>query len=284
MSQLSPLTTELVEKQPRTAARVLAGMQPEDTAAFLEILPARQAATLFAAISAWTASRFLQLMPAVSGAAILNQIDFQISASVMRVMDVEHREPLLDALPNGLARDLKIALAYPNDTVGAHMISRILMLSASASVADACGELRQLKARSIGRVFVINAKREFLGVVDADTLLRHDLTTPLSDLLSDDLPVLSARARIESVQDVGAWEVHAHLPVVNRQKLLIGALSRSTLRDLAGVPIDQVGAREESSLAGDMIGAFVAGSAGLLQLLAGTATDRQSNLGEDRQS
>ena len=86
MSKVSPLTIELIERRPQTAVKVLANMDASDVADFFEALPTRYAVALISKVSAWSAAALICEMTPVSGAAILSELDYQGTASIMRVL------------------------------------------------------------------------------------------------------------------------------------------------------------------------------------------------------
>jgi hypothetical protein len=61
MSQVSPLTIELIQQRPLTAVNVLKEMNASDVADFFEALPTRFAVGLVSKISAWSAARSLAI-------------------------------------------------------------------------------------------------------------------------------------------------------------------------------------------------------------------------------
>lgn len=267
MSKVSPLTIELIEKHPNTALKVLAALNPSDAAAFLETLPTRHAMSLMSNISAWSASTLISEMTPVSGAAILSELDYQTTASIMRVMQVADRGPFLSALPNKLNRDLVSTLTYPEDSVGANMSTNIVVMAADQTVADAFAELRQIKRTKTGVVFVVDDSRIILGIANADELLRRPNESRLSEVIDTSVVPISARARLSTVKSLPAWDDYAHLPVVNRQKILIGALARRTFRQ----PIVQTSPDPTETQAPTILtsvaSAFFNSSVGLAQVL-----------------
>lgn len=267
MSKVSPLTIELVEKFPQTAVKVLAALNTSDAAAFFETLPISSALSLMSKISAWSASKLISEMTPVSGAAILAELDYQTAASIMRVIPAEDRKHLLSALPKKLSSDLTSTLTYPADTVGAKMSTNIVVMAADQVVGDAFAELRQIKRTKTGVVFVVEESRKLLGIVNADELLQRSNESPLGEVIDLSVAPVSARARLSTVNSLPAWDDYAHLPVVNRQKILIGALARRTFRqEIIDTPQEQIYTQTPTILM-SMASAFFNSSIVLAQVL-----------------
>lgn len=267
MSSVSPLTVGLIEDHPLTAVRALAAMDPDDAAVFCETLPTRHAAAVFSKMSAWSASTLIPQMTPESGAAIIAELDYQTAVSIVRVTPEASRKKLLSALPKQLSRDLTSTLTYPADTVGAKMSTTIVVMAADQTVGDAVAELRQIKRAKTGVAFVVDETRKLLGVVNAYELLQRPNNSPLSEVVDRSVRPLSARARLSTVESFAAWDDYAHMPVVNRQNILIGALARGKFRQpTVQTELDVAQVRTPSILA-SVASAFFAGGVGLARIL-----------------
>lgn len=265
MSKVSPLTIELIERRPLTAVNVLAEMDASDVADFFEALPTRFAVALISKISAWTAAILISEMTPVSGAAILSKLDYQATASILRVVPDANQKELLSVLPKKLSGDLKTTLTYPADTVGAKMSTSIVMMTIDQTVGEALAELRQMKRTKTGVAYVVDGSRKLLGIVTADELFRLSNKIPLGDIMEKSVAPISARARLSAIKSLPAWDDYAHLPVVNRQKILIGALARRTFRQqIVERPLDMA---QSQSILSSVASAFFGSSVGLAQVL-----------------
>jgi len=265
MSKVSAFTIELIEKRPLTAVEVLAGMDASDVAAFFDALPTRFAVPLISKISAWSAGTLICEMTPVTAAAILSELDYQATSSIMRVVPDARRKTLLAALPKKLSGDLKSTLTYPADTVGAKMSTSIVIMTVDQTVGQAFAELRQIKCTKTGVAYVVDTSRKLLGVVTADELFRLSNESRLGDVMDTSVAPISARARLSTVKSLPAWDDCAHLPVVNRQKILIGALARRTFRQkIIDKPVDSAALQ---SILYTVASAFFGSSVGLAQVL-----------------
>ena len=279
MSKVSPLTIELIERRPQTAVKVLADMEATDVADFFEALPTRYAVALISKISAWSAATLISEMTPISGAAVLSELDYQATASIMRVLPGANQKELLTALPKKLSGDLKSTLTYPADTVGAKMSTSIVIMTVDQTVGEAFAELRQIKRTKTGVAYVVDETRKLLGIVTADEMFRLSNERPLGDVMEKSVAPISARARLSTVKSLPAWDDYAHLPVVNRQKILIGALARRTFRQqIVENPIESAQAPSQSILS-SVAGAFFGSSVGLAQVLVDFEASSETTTG-----
>lgn len=274
MSKVSPLTIELIERRPSTAVNALKEMDAGDVADFLEALPIQSAVALISRESTWNAATLICEMSPGRGADILSELDYQAAAAIMRVVPEANQKELLSALPKKLRGDLKSTLTYPADTVGAKMSTNIVIMTVDQTVVEAFTELRQIKRTKTGVAYVVDDSRKLLGIVTADELFRLSNETRLGDVMEKSVAPISARARLSAVKSLPEWDDYAHLPVVNRQKILIGALARRTFRQK---PVEKpLNAAQPQSILMSAAGAFFGSTVGLTQVLFGIDTASQT--------
>lgn len=282
MSKLSPLMIELIEKRPVTAVKALSEMNSSDVAVFFEGLQTHHAALLMSRISAWSASSLVVEMSLDSSAAILSELDYQTTASIMRVLPDANKSQLLAAFPRTLRRNLTATLTYPTNSVGAKMSINIVVMAGDQTVGDAFSQLRQIKSTRTGVAFVVDASRRLLGVVNADELLQRPNESMLSDVMDQSVKPLSARASLSTVKSLPAWDDYPHLPVVDRQKVLIGALARRAFRQ---VTVDASPKPTQApSLLASVTSAFFNSSVGLARVLIDLERPADSTLNKPSRS
>lgn len=267
MSKVSQLTIELIEKRPLTAVKVLAALDASDVADFFEVLPTRYAVTLISKISAWSAATLICEMTPVSSCAVLSELDYQVTASIMRVMPDANTKKLLLALPKKLSGELTSTLNYPADTVGAKMSSSLVIMTTDQTVGEAFSELRQIKSTKTGVVYIVDGSRKLLGIVTADELFRLPNDSHLGDVMEKSVAPISARARLSSVKSLNAWDDYAHLPVVDRQKILIGSLARRSFTQKITERANDLVQTQSPSILSSVASAFFSSSVELAQVL-----------------
>ncbi len=268
------VTLGFIDRRPQAASRAVASMAAEDAAVLLDSIPTRYGVLLLAHMSAWSVATILERTSRASAAAALAETDYQFSVSVMRLLPEGVRTNLLELLPKRLRGDFSTALSFPEDTVGAKMTTAFVALPATATVDDAITELRQIKRTKGGIVFVTDETREYCGAVSASELLQRSSLSQLEEVMDKNLAALSARARLSSVVSLSAWDDYSQLPVVNRQNLLIGALTRKTARAILRKRDERPSPAEPESILGSISDAFFGSMIGLAQMLTDVDPDR----------
>ncbi len=230
MTNHSSLTTAFLEGQPKSAARELEDLDHGDAAALIETIPARLSAPVLGFMAPWAAARCVEALSVEKAATIVAAMAYRDATSVLRLVERDHLDRLLDAVKQDLAKDFRNSLTYPNGTVGAWMDITVPDFSDVTDVGDAIRYIKKRGSRSGSHIFVTDSSGAYIGLVSISTLLRSSASTSLSEILDPAVKPLSNRATLVSVATIPSWDEHPLLPVVGRRGNVLGGLSRSMLR------------------------------------------------------
>ncbi len=224
------LCAAYIERHPEAAGRALGDVAIADAAALLAVLKPGVSARVLAQAGAMRAARLILAMDGEAAAAILAQLPDTSAAAILRLLEAPHRDGLLECLPDLARRHVSDSLEYPADAVGSIMTRVIVALVGTTRAADALDALRENGPAEPGCVFVTDRRHGVIGIVSAMQLLCSSSRARLSELIDTAPPLVASRTSIAAVVDHDAWLTYSVLPVVNRDRQLIGALSYSTLR------------------------------------------------------
>jgi len=267
MAESRSLILAFIDRRPAVAARTLASMDPVDAVGLLEDLPTRYVTRALVHMGAWAACTLLTCMSVPRAATVLAGFPFQNAAALLRLMEREPRLTILQELPAQMRRDFRTTLAFPADTVGAHMTTAILTQRIDHTVADGRDQMRRATKADTGCIIIVDEAHRMAGVVSPVTLLRSTGNVPLIDVMDTDVKPLSARARLTTVRDLETWDRYQSAPVVNRRGHVIGVLNQATLRHALASPGLEASSASPDLLAGltDAVSGVLGGLAGLLQ-------------------
>jgi len=230
MDSATELSIAFIEKHPIAAGRALSELAPESAATFLDAIPTSAVTKVFTHLGAWPAASILMQMSRAGAVATLRQMPYVEAVAVLRLVRDQVRTGMMAELPKGLRREFLSSLAYPEGTVGAHMTTAIVALDPRHTVGDVRRQLANAHDAEADLIIVADAERRFVGGVAAGTLLRHGDDVCLADIMDQTIEQLAPRAPLNAVAAFDAWEDYAHLPVVDRQRRVLGALSHRALR------------------------------------------------------
>lgn len=278
MTSAPRLAIAYIAKSPESASRVLSSMPTEAAAAFIEEIPIPHAVNLVGHLQPALAAEIVQAVDDKVAAAIMRDLDFGSSSAIVRQMDRSSRKRFLAKLSTRTRTMLEKSLSFARGTVGSRMTTTIATLTETDSVATALETLRHFRRDPIDVIFVLNDARQLVGVVSSAIALRHPEDALVSAILDTSCPQVSAHSKLEAIADPAVWRDFSYLPVVNRQREVIGACSRKALRHgkLASTPVAN---EADPSPATSILAALAITSTGLLNLATGLLAGSET-LGE----
>jgi len=276
MSEPNLLSRAFLENRPKAAAALLQDFTPEHCVEFLLAMPLEVIVPVIDGMASWPAARTLSLMPIELTADILRELPDAEAESLLRLMSNEQRTAVMASMPAATAQGFANKLTYPISTVGAWMDIAVPCFTLDSSV-DHCLDLVKRQQTHLGGiVVVVDERRRLVGVVEVEKLLTSDGGEPLAGLLNNRVQPLSARATLWEVEQHEGWTLFPSLPVVDRQNIMLGALTHSALRAGTAREADEADQQLRFSILTHMGEAFVVVLGGLLATLTGTRTGPDS--------
>jgi len=281
MARASSLSLSFLETRPYSAARTLAEMPAGDAAGFLDTIPSRYVVLALGHMGQWTSADVMRLMEPASAAAAIREMEQVSAAATLRLLDKAKRAELLGLLPEAKRRELDEVLAFPEDSVGAHMQTALITVPQDATIDLAIAAFKGAPGIETNLIYIVGASRKLCGVARANTLLSGSSSARIIDIVDPDIESVSSRARLEAVATLVSWDEFSELPVLNRRKQLIGAITRKALR--AGIGLSQSEKPEDTgSILGEIAGAFITSLVGMSHLLV-DASPARSKMGALRE-
>ena len=229
---------ELREMHPADAAMQIAAMSETQRQAVADAMEDEDLADLLVELPEDEAAAFMEHLDVERAADVLEEMDSDDAADLLAEMGAVDREEVLNAMDPEDSEALRRLLAYSPDTAGGLMNPDPLILSATATVAEALARIRDpdLPAAEAAHVFVAEAPLEtptgrYLGPVGYQRLLREPPSTPLSQCLdSGPEPVLADMNILIVARRLASYDVVA-VPVCDPQGRLLGAVSVDDVLD-----------------------------------------------------
>ena len=228
INQLHPVEmADAIRKLPPERRRALAeALQDERLADLLEEMPEDEQLRIVEGLDLERAARVLEEMQADDAADLLGE------------MPMARRDQLLGAMDPGEAGPVRRLLTYKGDTAGGLMTPEPVVMSASATVAEALARIREpdLPPALAAQVFVTAPPFEtptgrYLGLSGYQRLLREVPTKTLSRCLDDHPDPISVDAPDREVaMRVAAYNAVA-VPVIDAAGRLVGAVTVDDVLD-----------------------------------------------------
>lgn len=226
----------------------LSGPQRAELAAHLD---AASATELFSSVEPVYVVDLLLAADSDRAGFLLDVIDADLAAEVLREVPPARRKVLLRAMTPQRATSVRGLLTWPEDSAASRMTPDVLTIGTDRTAAEAIDDLRRLPRRTRAgahhdtTVHVVDDADRLAGVVDFSTLVLADPDQRIVDLTDDTGPTVGALDDVEAAARVLVEHRLASVPVTDADGRLLGAL---TADDVSGIIEDE--ATEDAELQG----------------------------------
>jgi magnesium transporter len=222
--------------------RAFAAAYPEEVARFIERLTPEEAAEVLGSLELETAAEVLSRAAPLIAAISLTRLDTEVGGQLLEAchpslgagllfrMDHAARTRLLAAVSPTRAEDLKRMTDYGPRRAGGRLDPRAPALPETLSVAEVLERLRAYPAGVMHYVYAIDPEHRLTGVVNMRELMLASPEAPLSTIVTRDPEALFAHDPLEVIARHAGWKRNHALPVIDRERRLLGALRYSTFR------------------------------------------------------
>ena len=226
---------------------LLSVAHPTDIAALLRELPLEHRVSVFRLLSAQRAGDVLselddhtllelvQALDQVEVSRILDEMPPDHAAEVVEELPAEQAENLLELMKEEHSEDVQELLEYPEDTAGRLMSPNVVAVPESTTVAEAIERIRKSAPEGRGfELYVLDDHRHLVGVVPLRRLLTAAPTTPVWAIREPDAVAVAPDTDQEEVARLVAKYDLVAVPVVDRERRLLGTISVEDVIDVLG--------------------------------------------------
>ena len=232
MKVLDQLALAFAQEHPVRVATLVGTAPAEALSAFLEQLPSEVAATIVAAAVPLTGARALRAMSETAGRAVLERLNPQRAAHLLRRVPELNRKQLLEGLPGNVRERIAALLVYGPYQVGSRCDPLAPAVRKHANVSQALDVVRDAAEGAMQYVYVLDDEDRLVGVSSMRELLCAAPQEPVANVMVGRPERLLAEDPLQSVLVHPGWrKVHA-LPVVDESQRFIGAFRYSQFRAL----------------------------------------------------
>ncbi len=281
MSDQNILGIGFLEKEPKSAARVLDEIEARDAAAFLDLVPVRLATPVMRAMGPWQAARCLGHMSRAVAGTLIAAMPHVEAVSLLRLIEASARHEILEFTSESFRRSFQRAISYRRDTVGAWTDLSTPSFDANSDVGSALRTIRRMQFAH-SHLFLTNTSRRYVGAVSVLDLLRHPESTTLASVANRSVRPLSNQAPLSNYNNSPLWDELSTLPVVGRGQNFLGGLRQSELRRGLSEPVMSRREIDHGTFATELASAFVAVAAQCANLALATPQEKREIRPEDK--
>lgn len=239
MPAVHALNQAFLQRHPAPAQQVVNRLPPADIVELLQQQSATDMLRLWDGLLVNVATEVLRRLPETSARQVLMRGDPVHTARVLVRLDATERERVMALVDSRRQRELQTLVQYPEESAGALMDPRFLVLHESLSVREALHRVRKFKPRFVRQLYLIDGEGRLQGMVEMHRLALAEAGDSLASLAQAVPGWVNATATREEV--VEQLETHrvTDLPVVDIDGRLIGIIHYDALMEAV---------REESSV------------------------------------
>lgn len=239
-AQPETLTAWLKEVPHQTdRERQLAKLSDRELHRIGEVADTDDVVELFESIDESLASHAIGAMAPADAARIVDALDVDDAADILRRAKESAREAILAALPADRAKVFRELLSWPEDRAAAHMVPEALTVPPDMTVADVIEAVRadaftlRMDSRSGAYIYVTDSESHLLGVVAFRDLVLADPHETVAELMNSELLTISPLTSAENAAQALANFDLVAVPVVDSDNRLLGILTEDAAADIA---------------------------------------------------
>ena len=217
----------LEDMHPADLADIVEDLSPEDREAIFENIDSEVAAEALSEVDPDIQASIVESLETEKAAEIVEEMAPDEAADLLGGLEEENAQEILQEMEHEPKNEVSELLEFEQDTAGGMMNTEFVVLSESATVADAIQRLKtdEELLESLNTIFLADAEDHLRGVVPLARLFLREGATPLRELAQETLievPVNEQQDRVTELFD--KYNLLA-LPVVNGQHKLVGVIT-----------------------------------------------------------
>jgi magnesium transporter len=232
MNPLSRLSATFLRDHPEAAARILEDFPAESAAKYLAVASPLTAVHVIENLTPRFAASCLLCIDTSAAGQIFLQLLPDLQIVLLRLIDRDKRESLLNALEPEQAASIRHLLPYPEGTAGALMEASLASVPEELSVRDALKRIKRIRRGMKFYVYASNTIGQLTGVMTLHELINAQPATRISQVMQGPVVSLSPSQSILTVFNSPYWQEYHALPVTDGNNVLIGIIRQKAMRRL----------------------------------------------------
>lgn len=214
---------------PAEAARQIESFAVAAILPSLSEQPAEVLAPVWSKLVPLVAATITRQLPAPLARRLLTDIPPGDAVRILFQLPHGQRAELLENLSAATRNELSDLMAYPEDSAGRLMDTRIPSYRGTMSVSDALDSLRQAKMKTARSLYLVDADGRICARVLLQDLALAEPNSLLEELAKPVRATVQATASREEVLDTFAKYILLDLPVVDLNGVLLGVIINNSL-------------------------------------------------------
>jgi len=221
---ITVLTQSFMRDFPREAARALESIPPDEAYALLATQRSTIGNRVWIELTPSIMSHLLLRATDELAVQWLRALDTGLCAALLKRFEPGQQSRLLTLLPPDQSTELKDLMAYPSDSAGAMMETRVITLSSDSRVASALAQLKLFPATLRRRLYVIDSDQCLVGQVGLEILVVATPEQTVQDIYTATPVCVSPLDGKDEVANLLEQHRLDSIPVVDIHQRLLGVI------------------------------------------------------------
>ncbi len=226
--------------------KLLKTQHPADIADVIDLLDKGQRVAIFSMLQNDIAAEVLdetrtevtrnlvEAMPDEQIADLLESMPMDDAAEVLSELESTHAEALLELMEPDEAAAVERLLAYPEDSAGRLMTTKVVRIGASWTIQQALERLRSVdpEVETMAYLYVVNGNRQLVGIVPVWDILTSAPDKLVSDVMTPEVVSVQVDADQEEVAHLVSQYDYFAIPIVDQQQRFLGIITHDDVIDI----------------------------------------------------
>jgi len=214
---------------PEEAGQLLESFDTEEIVRLIADTKPETIAALLSSMNPTVAADSLRLLPDEIGMQVLRAFSPGDAANLLLRLDSTRRKALMRRLPGPLAKEVRLFMEYPADSVGSLMDVSAFALPEDLTVEEAVRNVRTQAPKDLHDIYVIDRRRHLVGMLSVRDLLLLDPDERLQSVMRRDVPNIHPMEDREQIVELFAAQRFMTIPVVDLDERLLGVIKNEDI-------------------------------------------------------
>ena len=209
--------------------QLLESFETSEIVRLIEPAPPKHIAGLLSSMNPSVASETLGALPEELGIQVLRESSPGDAAGLLARLERDRRTAIIRRLPRPLAKEIRLFMEYPAESVGSLMDAGVFALPEDLTVEEAVKQVRVRAPKDLHDIYVIDRRRSLVGMFSVRDLLLLDAGEGLQSIMRRDVPTIHPMESREEIVDLFSGQRLVTIPVVDLDGRLLGVIKNEDI-------------------------------------------------------
>ncbi|MDR4467581.1 MAG: magnesium transporter [Nitrospira sp.] len=214
---------------PAEAGPLLESFEIGEIVRLIESIPPNSIALLLSSMNPAVAAETLAALPEELAILVVRETSPGDAAELLARLERDRRKAIIRRLARPLAKEIRLFMEYPAESVGSLMDAGVFALAEDLTVEEAVTQVRIRAPKDLHDIYVIDRRRYLVGMLSVRDLLLLNPAERLQSIMRRDVPTIHPMENREEIVDLFAGRRLLTIPVVDLDGRLLGVIKNEDI-------------------------------------------------------